>query len=85
MVGQLNSEGGETIGLKEGLSVLAVTLIATIMLIILGIIYFFLTLIVMKGATDIIFGDNLTANWGALSAAIVTAAVIIAGAMEKKV
>ena len=76
--------GGERLGIKAKLDVLAVTLVATVMMIILGLIYFFLTLLIVKVATDVLFEDGLGANWGALSAALVTAAVIISGALEKK-
>ena len=71
-------------GMRQKLDVLVVTLIATIMMVILGLIYFILTLVVIKGATNLMFTDNLSANWGALAAALVTMAVIIAGALEKK-
>ena len=76
--------GGERLGIKAKLDVLAVTLVATVMMIILGLIYFFLTLLIVKVAADVLFEDGLDANWGALSAALVTAAVIISGALEKK-
>ena len=76
--------GGERLGIKAKLDVLAVTLVATVMMIILGLIYFFLTLLIVKVATDVLFEDGLSASWGALSAALVTAAVIISGALEKK-
>jgi hypothetical protein len=71
-------------GMKQKLDVLVVTLIATIMMVILGLIYFSLTLLVIKVATDILFTDSLSANIGALAAVIVTGAVMIAGALEKK-
>ncbi|MBU0624199.1 MAG: hypothetical protein KJ672_05080 [Candidatus Thermoplasmatota archaeon] len=71
-------------GMKQKLDVLVVTLIATIMMVILGLIYFSLTLLVIKVATDVLFTDNLSASIGALAAAIVTGAVIVAGALEKK-
>lgn len=76
--------GGERLGIKSKLDVLAVTLIATIMMVVLGLIYFFLTLLVVKVATDVLFDDALSASWGAASAALVTAAVILSGALEKK-
>ncbi|UCE45004.1 MAG: hypothetical protein JSU93_06340 [Methanobacteriota archaeon] len=76
--------GGESLGIKAKLDVLAVTLVATVMMVILGLIYFFLTLLIVKVATDVLFDETLDANWGALSAALVTAAVIISGALEKK-
>jgi hypothetical protein len=71
-------------GLRQKLDVLIVTLIATVMMVILGLIYFVLTLLVIKGAANIMFTDNLSASWGTLAAALVTGAVIIAGALEKK-
>jgi hypothetical protein len=76
--------GGERMGMRQKLDVLVVTLIATIMMVILGLIYFILTLVVIKGAANVMFTDDLSANWGALAAALVTMAVIIAGALEKK-
>jgi len=72
-------------GLRQKLDVLVVTLIATIMLVILGLIYFALTLLVIKGAANILFTDDLSASMGVLAAALVTGAIIIAGALEKKV
>jgi len=71
-------------GMKQKLDVLVVTLIATIMMVILGLIYFALTLAVVKVATNAMFTDELSASTGALAAALVTMAVIIAGALEKK-
>jgi len=76
--------GGERLGIKSKLDVLTVTLVATVMMVILGLIYFFLTLLIVKVASDVLFDDTLTANMGALAAALVTAAVIISGALEKK-
>jgi hypothetical protein len=54
------------------------------MMVVLGLIYFFLTLLIVKVATDVLFDDQLSAGSGALAAALVTAAVIISGALEKK-
>ena len=71
-------------GMRQKLDVLVVTLIATIMLVILGLIYFSLTLLVIKVAANVLFTDDLSASMGALAAALVTGAVIIAGALEKK-
>ena len=72
------------LGIKAKLDVLAVTLVATIMMVVLGLIYFFLTLLIVKVAADVLFDDSLSANWGAFSAALLTAAVVISGALEKK-
>jgi len=71
-------------GLKQKLDVLVVTLIATVMMVILGLIYFALTLLVIKVSANILFTDDLSASMGALAAALVTGAVMIAGALEKK-
>jgi hypothetical protein len=71
-------------GMRQKLDVLFVTLIATVMMVILGVIYFALTLLVIKVAADVLFTDNLSASMGALAAALVTGAVIISGALEKK-
>lgn len=71
-------------GMRQKLDVLVVTLIATVMMVILGLIYFVLTLLVIKGAANVLFTDELSASMGALAAALVTGAVIIAGALEKK-
>ncbi|HUV61464.1 MAG TPA: hypothetical protein VMW71_04775 [Thermoplasmata archaeon] len=71
-------------GIKSKLDVLTVTLVATVMMVILGLIYFFLTLLIVKVASDVLFDDTLSASMGALSAAVVTGAVMISGALEKK-
>jgi len=71
-------------GMRQKLDVLVVTLIATIMMVILGLIYFTVTLAVIKVASNAMFTDELSASTGALAAALVTMAVIIAGALEKK-
>jgi len=71
-------------GMRQKLDVLVVTLIATVMMVILGLIYFVLTLLVIKAAANVLFTDELSASMGALAAALVTGAVIIAGALEKK-
>ena len=71
-------------GMRQKLDVLVVTLIATIMMVILGLIYFAVTLAVIKVASNAMFTDELSASTGALAAALVTMAVIIAGALEKK-
>ena len=76
--------GGEILGIKAKLDVLAVTLVATVMMVVLGLIYFFLTLLIVKVASDVLFDDPLTAGMGTLAAALITAAVVISGALEKK-
>ena len=71
-------------GMRQRLDVLVVTLIATVMMVILSLIYFIVTLLVIKAAANVLFTDELSASMGTLAAALVTGAVIIAGALEKK-
>jgi uncharacterized membrane protein YedE/YeeE len=71
-------------GMRQKLDVLVVTLIATVMMVILGLIYFVLTLAVIKVSANVLFTDELSASMGALAAALVTGAVMISGALEKK-
>ena len=71
-------------GMRQRLDVLVVTLIATVMMVILSLIYFIVTLLVIKAAANVLFTDELGASMGTLAAALVTGAVIIAGALEKK-
>ena len=54
------------------------------MMVVLGLIYFFLTLLIVKVASDVLFDDTLSAGAGTLAAALITAAVVISGALEKK-
>ena len=71
-------------GMRQRLDVLVVTLIATVMMVTLSLIYFIVTLLVIKAAANVLFTDELSASMGTLAAALVTGAVIIAGALEKK-
>jgi len=68
----------------EGLKAIFVTVIASVLLILLAIIYFGLTLWIIKGASDLFFGTGLEANWAVLSAVILSTGSILAGALEKK-
>ncbi len=63
---------------KENLEGLLVTVVASVLLIVLGIIYFGITLWVIKTASNSFFGPGLDANWAVLSAAILSAAGILA-------
>ena len=70
--------------LKEGLSALIVTMIASILLILLSILYFGLTMWVVKVASNFFFGQAPDANYAVLSAAIISVGGILAGAIENK-
>lgn len=69
--------------IKEGMSSIILTMVASVLLIILGIIYFGVTLLVIKIASDVFFGPGLQANWAVLAAAILAFGAILAGAIEK--
>ncbi len=70
--------------LKEGFQFIGVSLVAAVALIILGIVFFGVTLWIMKVASDFFFGPGLEANWAVLSAAIMSIGAVVAGALEKK-
>jgi type IV secretory pathway TrbL component len=70
--------------LRDGLTTLIVTMIASIMLILLSILYFGLTMWVVKVASNFFFGQAPDANYAVLSAAIIAVGGILAGAIENK-
>ena len=69
--------------IKESVGSLVVTAVASILLIILGIIYFGVTLFTIKVASELFFGSGLNVNWAVLAAAILSFGAIVAGAIEK--
>ncbi len=52
---------------------------ATIVMIILSIIYFTITLFVVKSAANIIFNGGLSGDFGVLAAAIITLGSMVGG------
>jgi hypothetical protein len=68
----------------EWIKNLVITFVATVLLIVLAIIYFGVTLWVIRAASNVFFGAGLEANWAVFSAALMSAAVVMAGALEKK-
>ncbi|HUT28035.1 MAG TPA: hypothetical protein VMW85_08330 [Methanomassiliicoccales archaeon] len=70
--------------MREEIMGFLMVLAGTIMLIILGIIYFAVTLLIIKVAVEFIFEPGaLDANWGALAAALLTMASMLGGSMTK--
>jgi hypothetical protein len=70
--------------MKEEVMGFLMVIAGTIMLIILGIIYFAITLLVIKVAVEFIFeSGSLDANWGALAAALLTVGSMLGGSMTK--
>lgn len=70
--------------LLDGLKAIFITVFVSVILIILGLVYFGITLWIIKGASNIFFGEGLEANWAVLSAALLSTGAVVAGALEKK-
>jgi hypothetical protein len=68
----------------EWIKNLTITFVATVLIITLSIVYFGLLLWVVKVSSDAFFGPGLDANWAVFAAAIMSAATVLAGALEKK-
>jgi len=64
--------------------VVGVALIASLVSILMGIIYFGITLWIIKIASEYFFGGAVEANWAVLAAAIVATGAVLAGALERK-
>lgn len=59
-------------------------LIGTVIGIILSIIYFVITLFVVKAAADIVFAESLGTDMAVLSAALITVGSMLGGAGMRK-
>lgn len=70
--------------IASGFKFVMVSLVASIVMLILGIIYFGIMLWVIKVATTVFFGAGLSADWAVFSAALLATGAILAGALEKK-
>ncbi len=70
--------------IKEGLKFLGASLVSAVVLVFLGIVFFGVTLWIIKTASDFFFGPGLEANWAVFSAAIMSIGAILAGTLEKK-
>jgi hypothetical protein len=68
----------------EGVKTIFLTAIVSVFLILLSIIYFGITLWIIKWASNFFFGGGLEANWAVFSAAIMATGGILAGALEWK-
>lgn len=64
---------------------LVAAIIGTVVLIILSIIYFVITLFVVKAAASIVFsGSTLSVDWAVLDAALITIGSMFGGAMGSR-
>jgi hypothetical protein len=75
--------GGVIMGVWEGLSNLVVTIVASVVLILLGIIYFMLTIWVIKVGAQFAGLALVGGDMVVLTAGIVTAAAIIGSAIQQ--
>jgi len=68
---------------KEGLfENLIVTVIASLILVVMGVIYFIATLIIVRFSSGL-FGYVPDANWVVLSSAIIVAGIMIGSAIKR--
>lgn len=67
----------------SGLKSLVVALIASIMLIILAVVYFALTLFVVRIGSELV-DYSIDGNWAVLTAGLITLGVILGSSMERK-
>lgn len=70
--------------LKNGIEFLIVSLVASMVMLFLGIVYFGIMIWVIKAATTVFFGAGLSADWAVMAAALISTGAILAGALEKK-
>ncbi len=70
--------------MKEILSAVVLTVVASVVLVAASIVYFGLNLWVIKTASEMFFGPGLDANWAVFSAALLSTGAVLAGALEKK-
>ena len=67
---------------KEGLfENMIVTVIASLLLVVMGIIYFIATLLIVKFSTDLL-GYTPDANWVVLSSAIIVTGIMVGSAIK---
>ena len=75
-------EGGET--LREDVKSILMTIVSTLVLIVVGIIYFAITLAIIDVSAWVLLGANLDENWTVLSAAIVTLGSMLGGSLKQR-
>jgi len=68
----------------DGVKNIFITVVVSVLLILLSILYFGITLWIIKWSSSFFFGGELEANWAVFSAAIMATGGILAGALESK-
>ena len=69
---------------KERIEYFVSLLIASVVIIIMSIIYFAIVLIVVKIAADLVGFDNLDDSFGVLSASILVLAILVSSALHER-
>jgi hypothetical protein len=75
-------KGGKV--LREELKSVAMTVLSTLVLIVVGIIYFAITLAIIDVSAWVLLGANLDENWAVLSAAIITLGSMLGGSLKQR-
>ena len=69
---------------KERIEYFVSLLIASVVIIIMSIIYFAIVLIVVKIAADLVGFDDLTDSYGVLSTSILVLAILVSSAIHER-
>lgn len=75
-------KGGKV--LREEVKSVAMTVLSTLVLIVVGIIYFAITLAIIDVSAWVLLGANLDENWAVLSAAIITLGSMLGGSLKQR-
>jgi hypothetical protein len=67
----------------KGLAALPLTIVTSVLLIFLGIIYFVITLLIVKLSADLVV-PGADINWILLSAGLITAASLLGAAIQRE-
>jgi hypothetical protein len=70
--------------LREDLKSILMTVLSTLVLIVVGIIYFAITLAIIDVSAWVLLGANLDENWAVLSAAIITLGSMLGGSLRQR-
>lgn len=70
--------------LREDVYSILMTVVSTLVLIIVGIVYFAITLAIIDVSAWVLLGANLDENWAVISAAIVTLGSMLGGSLRQR-
>ncbi len=70
--------------MKEELMAVLMVIVVSLILILLSIVYFIITLFVIKVASDVVFDNAVGEDMAVLAAALITLGTMIGGALSRK-